>query len=148
MQGHIDPKIKKQRVNRVIELEKEITNKFNNSFIGKDVEVLIERNIDGYSYGYSKQYIYCKIKGNYEIGEIINIKLESDMFCEYNGYLYYIIGDSIYRFDGDSEELYLELSSFKYYSNENWNKFAISNSGIYYMSDKKPKTLFMITNNM
>ena len=82
MQGHIDPKIKKQRVNRVIELEKEITNKFNNSFIGKDVEVLIERNIDGYSYGYSKQYIYCKIKGNYEIGEIINIKLESDMLDE------------------------------------------------------------------
>lgn len=82
MQGHIDSKIKKQRVNRVIELEKEITNKFNNSFIGKDVEVLIERNIDGYSYGYSKQYIYCKIKGNYEIGEIINIKLESDMLDE------------------------------------------------------------------
>ena len=82
MQGHIDPKIKKQRVNRVIELEKEITNKFNNSFIGKDVEVLIERNIDGYYYGYSKQYIYCKIKGNYEIGEIINIKLESDMLDE------------------------------------------------------------------
>ena len=82
IQGHIDPKIKKQRVNRIIELEKEITNKFNNSFIGKDVEVLIERNIDGYSYGYSKQYIYCKIKGNYEIGEIINIKLESDMLDE------------------------------------------------------------------
>lgn len=82
MKGHIDPKIKKHRVNRVIELEKEITNKFNNSFIGKDVEVLIERNIDGYSYGYSKQYIYCKIKGNYEIGEIINIKLESDMLDE------------------------------------------------------------------
>lgn len=82
MNNHIDPKIKKERVNRVINLEKDITKKFNSSFIGKNIDVLIEKNIDGYSYGYSKQYVYCKINGNYEIGDIINITLKKEMLDE------------------------------------------------------------------
>ena len=82
MQGHIDPRIKKQRVNEVIQLEKDITNEYINGFIDRDVTVLIERNIDGYSYGYTKQYFYCKIKGNYNIGDLITINLTKDMLNE------------------------------------------------------------------
>lgn len=82
MDGHIDPKIKKQRVSDVMQLEKDITNEFKNSFIGKNVEVLIERNIDGYSYGYCKQYIYCRVKGNYRIGDIINVTVDKDVLNE------------------------------------------------------------------
>lgn len=82
MEGHVDPRIKKSRVNEVIELEKNITKEFKESFIGKNVDVLIERNIEGYSYGYSKQYFYCKIKGIFNVGDIINVKVEKETINE------------------------------------------------------------------
>ena len=82
MDNHVDPKIKKQRVNSVIELEKDISKAFNERFISKQVDILIERNIDGFSYGYTKQYVYCKVKGEYPIGDIINVRLEKEMLNE------------------------------------------------------------------
>lgn len=82
MSGHIDPKIQKTRVNEVIELQKSITKQFKESFIGKNVDILIERNDDEYSYGYCKQYFYCKIKGNYNIGDIINVTVQKETLYE------------------------------------------------------------------
>lgn len=82
MEGHIDPKIKKQRVKSVIDMQKPITKEFNESFTGKDVEILIERNKDDFAYGYSKQYVYCKIPGNHNIGDIVKIRLEKEMIYE------------------------------------------------------------------
>lgn len=82
MGGHIDPRIKKARVNEVMQQEKKYTNDYKNSFIGKDVDVLIERNIDDYSYGYSKQYFYCRIKGKYNIGDIIKVTVDKDTIDE------------------------------------------------------------------
>ena len=77
MSGHLDGKVKKERVRRVIELENEITREYRKSFIGKTVNVLIERNIDGYSYGYCKEYFYVKIPGTLKIGEIFDVKIEN-----------------------------------------------------------------------
>ncbi|MBO7677884.1 MAG: MiaB/RimO family radical SAM methylthiotransferase, partial [Erysipelotrichaceae bacterium] len=77
MDGHIDPKIKKQRVKDVMELEKEYTQKFHERFLGRDVRVLIEKCEDGYSYGYSKEYIYTKVKGIHEIGRIIDVRIDN-----------------------------------------------------------------------
>ena len=82
MEGHIDPKIKKQRVSKVIENQKIITHEFNKTFINKEVEILIEKNIDGFSYGYTKQYVYCKLNGIYNVGSIVKIKLEENMLYE------------------------------------------------------------------
>ena len=82
MENHINPKIKKERVQAVINLEKSISNEYNKSLINKDVEILIEKTLDNYSYGYTKQYVYCKIPGNYKVGEIVNIKLTEDMIYE------------------------------------------------------------------
>ena len=82
MEGHIDPRIKKARVNDVIALERNITKKFKNSFIGKDVDVLIEKFDNNYSYGYSKQYFYCKLEGQYPIGDIIKVKVKEDTIYE------------------------------------------------------------------
>jgi len=75
MSGHIDPKTKKERVNTVYNVQKEITNNFNKTFINKDVEVLIEKFDGIYSYGYSKQYFYVSILGAFKIGEIIKVKI-------------------------------------------------------------------------
>ena len=75
MENHIDNKIKKERLHIVADVQKDITKEFNKSFIGKNVKVLIEKNKDGYSYGYTKQYIYTKVKGIHEIGTVKDVKI-------------------------------------------------------------------------
>lgn len=82
LDNHIDPKVKKERISIINQLQKNITNEYINDFIGKNVDILIERYDDEYSYGYSKQYFYCKIKGKYEIGDIISIGLEKENINE------------------------------------------------------------------
>ncbi|MBO4919423.1 MAG: tRNA (N(6)-L-threonylcarbamoyladenosine(37)-C(2))-methylthiotransferase MtaB [Erysipelotrichaceae bacterium] len=77
MEGHIDPKIKKQRVRIVMDTEKEISQEFKKSFTGKKVRVLIERNDEEYSYGYSREYIYTKVRGTYDPGTILDVVIES-----------------------------------------------------------------------
>ena len=76
MDNHVDSKIKKQRVRRVIDLSSEYYLEYKKSFLNKKVEVLIERNDEMYSYGYCKEYIYTKIKGIHEIGSIIDVEIE------------------------------------------------------------------------
>ena len=49
-----------------------------NSFIGKNVSVLIEEIKEDYYVGFSDNYIPIKVKGNYKINEIYDIKLEKD----------------------------------------------------------------------
>lgn len=75
MDNHVDPKIKKQRVKDVMELEKNITANYHSSFISKDVKILVEKVDDKYSYGYTKEYIYSKIEGIFDIGSIVDAKI-------------------------------------------------------------------------
>lgn len=79
MEGHIDERVKKERLKLISEYEKQFTLNYHKSFINKDVEVLIEKTDEKYSYGYSKEYIYVQIEGIYPIGDIIktNIKYVS-----------------------------------------------------------------------
>ena len=73
MSGHIDARIKKERVRKVMDLERPLTEEYRKRFTGKKVKVLIERNDDGYSYGYARQYFYVKVKGILETGEIYDV---------------------------------------------------------------------------
>lgn len=75
MDGHIDAKTKKKRVREIIDLNSILRKKYYDKFLDKSVEVLIERNDDKYSYGYCKEYIYIKILGKYEIGNIIEVRI-------------------------------------------------------------------------
>lgn len=75
MDGHLDGTVKKERVKQVMELQKKITKNFNKKFINKKVDVLIEKNINDKSYGYSKQYFYVEIDGTYKIGDIVKAKI-------------------------------------------------------------------------
>ena len=76
MDGHIDPKIKKQRVGKVMEKDRILRKRYRDRFLGKDVDVLIERTDDSCSYGYSKQYLYVRIPGIYPLGEIRKVRIE------------------------------------------------------------------------
>ena len=46
-----------------------------NKFINKEVEVLIEKNIDGYSYGHTSNYLLVKIDGNYLPNTFVKVKI-------------------------------------------------------------------------
>ena len=76
MDNHIDPKIKKARVRQAIDLSSEYYLEYKKNFLDKTLKVLIERSDDEYSYGYSKEYIYTKVYGKHEIGNIIEVKIE------------------------------------------------------------------------
>ena len=47
-----------------------------NKFVNKDLEVLFERTIDGYSIGHTSNYLQIKVKENVESGTFKNITLE------------------------------------------------------------------------
>ena len=57
-------------------------------FIKKNdiVEILLEEEESGVFYGYSKNYIKCKIKGNFKVGDVVKAKIvKADLntsFCE------------------------------------------------------------------
>ena len=64
---------KKQRVSEVGELSKKLYYSYKGKFIQKQLDVLIEKYEEGYSFGHSSEYIPVYIKGNYERNEIITV---------------------------------------------------------------------------
>ena len=74
--NQIDQHEKKDRVNKIIEYQKNITKSYNEKFIGKTLEVLVEENKDDYSFGYTKNYIYVKFKGYKRIGYISKVLIK------------------------------------------------------------------------
>lgn len=82
MKNQIDPRIKKQRVQVLLDLSKELWNKYVDKFIGKDIEVLIEKNDinNNCSYGHTNNYIDVKIDNKLlKPGEKIAVKLQKSM---------------------------------------------------------------------
>ena len=61
-----------------ISIPNELEKEYFNSFINKDVDVLIEEFKDGYYYGFTDNYIPVKLIGNYKINEIYTINLKKD----------------------------------------------------------------------
>lgn len=82
MENKVDGSTKKDRARRLIELSKDLENQYISRFIGKEINVLIERNIDGYFFGISDNYIPVKLKGNYEINEIYDVVLQKEYIDE------------------------------------------------------------------
>ena len=66
----LPPEIKKERLNRLLELKAERKKNFINSFIGKQLEFLFEEVKDGYAEGYSENYIRLYVKDFIDNGKI------------------------------------------------------------------------------
>ena len=78
LENKVDPKIKKERANKLEELKKEMSTKERKKYIGHSLKVLIEEEIDGYLYGYSDNYLRVKVKGEKEkINKIVEVKIAS-----------------------------------------------------------------------
>lgn len=74
MPNQIDPKIKKQRALRLIELSNELWDKYTNKFVGKEVEVLIEQYDSKLklNIGHTTNYLEVKIPGEpLKVGSIV-----------------------------------------------------------------------------
>lgn len=69
---------KSRRSHLMIEATAETESEFIKSHIGKTVEVLFETMENGYAVGYTKNYLYVKVKGDTaHTGELLNVKITS-----------------------------------------------------------------------
>ena len=87
MKGHVDPKIKKQRVKDVMELEKPLTLNYRRSLIGKKVKLLVEKNENGRSYGYCREYVYITVDQMLKIGELYDVIIDDVSEEEVSGHV-------------------------------------------------------------
>ena len=78
MTNKVPRSIAKERARKLIELSNELERDYFNSFIGKEVEVLIEEKIDNTYYGFTDNYIPLKLIGNYNINEIYKKQLKKE----------------------------------------------------------------------
>ena len=72
----IDDNVKKKRARVLLNLSKELEINYMNNFIGKELNVLIEQNHDGYCVGHTTNYLNVKIYNqNFESETIVKVKL-------------------------------------------------------------------------
>ncbi len=71
----ISPEIKKQRLDRLLNIKQQTKINFANKMIGKEERFLFEEVIDGYAEGYTGNYLRCYIKGYNGSQKIEKIKV-------------------------------------------------------------------------
>lgn len=64
MDGHLDNKVKKQRAAILGEVSKSLYTEYKQRFIGKEVEVLLEKMEDGYLFGHTSEYLEVYVQGD------------------------------------------------------------------------------------
>lgn len=82
----VDGNVKKERARKLLEVSRELEKKYMDQFIGKKEIILAERYKDGCTYGHTENYLHVKIRGNYESGQMVSVRLTK---MEYP----YIIGE-------------------------------------------------------
>lgn len=72
----VDPKIKKERTNRVLELSSVGYKEYVISNIGRVIDVIFETFKDGYVYGHTSNFIYVRMKGSPSIlNKLVYVKI-------------------------------------------------------------------------
>lgn len=77
MPNQIDEKVKKERVAKLMEVSDELEIKYLEKFIGKEVEVLIEKSTLGTSIGHTGNYLQVEIGSVCERNSLVNVKINS-----------------------------------------------------------------------
>ena len=75
LDGHIDARVKKQREEAVNDVQKPLSLAFKQSHINSQSLMFIEKHDNGYSYGYTSEYLYTRVKGEYPIGDVFDVNL-------------------------------------------------------------------------
>ena len=74
MNGQIEEKVKEERSKKLIELSDQSEKRYNQSYIGRDVEVLFEEEKNGYYQGHTQNYLLAISKTHGKKNEIIKLK--------------------------------------------------------------------------
>ncbi|MBE6136745.1 MAG: tRNA (N(6)-L-threonylcarbamoyladenosine(37)-C(2))-methylthiotransferase MtaB [Erysipelotrichaceae bacterium] len=75
----ISPKMKNERVKRLLELSKQLEEEYEKRFINQRLDVLFERFDGQYNIGHTSNYLQIKVKSDYpKVGNIENILIESN----------------------------------------------------------------------
>ena len=84
MPNQIDEKIKKERVNKLIEISNELEKKYLDSFIGKNVLVLVEQVKENKSIGHTGNYLKVEINDKCEKNTFVKVLITKrvDNFLE------------------------------------------------------------------
>jgi len=72
----IDPSIKKEHTKKLLELSKELELNYMKKFVGKTLDVLVETNKDGYSFGHTTNYLEVKINGLISTASIVPVVIK------------------------------------------------------------------------
>ena len=79
MPEQVSDEEKKNRSRKLIELSNKLQNEYESSFIGKELEVLIEEKIGDKYVGHTSNFIKLYIKDEVELNKMYNIKIEENM---------------------------------------------------------------------
>ena len=63
MPGHLENKVKKERASKLASLSTSLYNNYKQSFINKYVDVIFEKEENGYLFGHSSEYLPVYVKG-------------------------------------------------------------------------------------
>ncbi len=75
--NQIDGNIKKQRARQLIALSTTLEQNYMQKFVNSEIDVLIEQNKNGYSYGHTSNYLSIQVPGNYHSGQMITATITS-----------------------------------------------------------------------
>ena len=64
LENKVDPKIKKERADRLEHLKKIMAHREREKYVGKELDVLVEEKIGDFLFGYSENYLRVKFKGD------------------------------------------------------------------------------------
>ena len=64
LENKVDPKIEKERADRLEHLKKIMAHREREKYIGKELDVLVEEKIGDFLFGYSENYLRVKFKGD------------------------------------------------------------------------------------
>lgn len=71
----IDPITKKKRVNDLLHLNEKKALEYRNKFLGKTVEVLVEKNVNGICFGHSSNYLEVEFKSNKQENDLVKVEI-------------------------------------------------------------------------
>lgn len=77
MTGKLDNSIKKMRARKLLEVSHELEEDYMKKFIGQKVEVLVEEEKDGISFGHTGNYLHVKINKKIEHNTMVKVKITS-----------------------------------------------------------------------
>lgn len=84
MDNQVDDKVKSDRAKILLELSRKLTKEYNEKFIGKELDIIVESYKDGYITGHTGNYLLVKAKGNQDdYHKMVKVKINSisDVYC-------------------------------------------------------------------